>query len=681
MIARFIQIFKTASGSLLTRQMDFYRGSIPPNFISFCLDRQNLDDSHTPTNPASANPTEVISSMNSVPIPGTTRNLVPSPPPFPPLVSSSQITRILPPLVGPSVESQGLNSNSQSSERSGQDQVAEVISPHSVDSNIDVTAYADEMVEHMQKTQLSNEIVEEIVEVRREGAVKASHGTELSADMPITRSSTPIPHASCTVPTVSLSQLESGLEIAGPPDATLPQLLPVEGVPNETSKVSFLQQDEDNSSSVHDAPPLPGTVTATTYVSDYGELDQLNESSDQQIDLYGYRDTLRSMDSVAEETQESDFGIQDPQVPGTSSSQLGATGPKLHNLSGRSRATLKQYFGEAKPITLPQGRPVITLTEPQLYHLLRVLTNETVSLSYNTMEHMVVSAVKGAPATSKSRTDQFKTFRRAQTPYPSSKGDSGSEGCTTPVRYDSLTDAEMSGGTESGDTSFHEESDSAGELALIEQNFARAGTSMLKDPSEVPGPSSRSLENPHTSDANCLDETLSQVRDHAIAEKTHTGSKKKQPQKKKRVKRRGVPMREEFFSKIGWTRSFISGPADPLHNSHMVWCHICKKNFSIRSKGPEEILRHHRTEKHLRKDQRWRYEYLKSVDPVTGKVQHRVRGRDGRILNRLALAKEMPRFIHAELVDIGERFPFYDDFIKGRTDPLVTPDSRARTQL
>ena len=67
-------------------------------------------------------------------------------------------------------------------------------------------------------------------------------------------------------------------------------------------------------------PPLPGTVTATTYVFDYGELDQLNESSDQQIDLYGYRDTLRSMVSVAEETQESDFGIQDPQVPGTSSS-------------------------------------------------------------------------------------------------------------------------------------------------------------------------------------------------------------------------------------------------------------------------------------------------------------------------------------------------------------------------
>ena len=128
------------------------------------------------------------------------------------------------------------------------------------------------------------------------------------------------------------------------------------------------------------------------------------------------------------------------------------------------------------------------------------------------------------------------------------------------------------------------------------------------------------------------------MRDHAFAEKTHTSPKKKQVQKRKRVKRRGVPRKQEFFSKIGWTRSFISGPADPLHNSHMIWCHICKKNFSIRSKGPEDILRLHRTKKHLRKDQRWRYEFLKSVDPVTKKVQHRVRGRDGRILNRLELA-------------------------------------------
>ena len=88
----------------------------------------------------------------------------------------------------------------------------------------------------------------------------------------------------------------------------------------------------------------------------------------------------------------------------------------------------------------------------------------------------------------------------------------------------------------------------------------------------------------------------------------------------------------------------------------MVWCHMCKKNFSIRTKSPIEILRHHRTENHLRRDQRWRYQHLKSVDPVTGKVHHRVRGRNGKVLTKIELAKDLPKFIHFEVMDVGERF-------------------------
>ena len=47
----------------------------------------------------------------------------------------------------------------------------------------------------------------------------------------------------------------------------------------------------------------------------------------------------------------------------------------------------------------------------------------------------------------------------------------------------------------------------------------------------------------------------------------------------------------------------------------------------------------------------------------------------------MELAKELPKFIHVELVDVGERFPFYEDFIKGTTTAVVTPESRSRTQL
>ena len=106
-----------------------------------------------------------------------------------------------------------------------------------------------------------------------------------------------------------------------------------------------------------------------------------------------------------------------------------------------------------------------------------------------------------------------------------------------------------------------------------------------------------------------------------------------------------------------------------------------QKEFSIKSKCSYEILRHHRTERHLRRDQRWRYEHLKSTDSVTGKVQHRVRGDDGKVLSKMELAKELPRFIDVELVEIGERFRFYEDYIRGSTTALVTTESRAKTQL
>ena len=58
-----------------------------------------------------------------------------------------------------------------------------------------------------------------------------------------------------------------------------------------------------------------------------------------------------------------------------------------------------------------------------------------------------------------------------------------------------------------------------------------------------------------------------------------------------------------------------------------------------------------------------------------------MRGRNGKLLTKIELARELPKFMHAELVDTGERFPFYHDFIEGRTTALVTPESRAKTQL
>ena len=91
-----------------------------------------------------------------------------------------------------------------------------------------------------------------------------------------------------------------------------------------------------------------------------------------------------------------------------------------------------------------------------------------------------------------------------------------------------------------------------------------------------------------------------QLQEEANGSKGQGPLRAKRQKKTRRPSQRGIPMREEFFAKIVWTRSSISGPGDPIYNPHMVWCHMCKKNFSIKSKWALEILRHHRTERHLR---------------------------------------------------------------------------------
>ena len=123
------------------------------------------------------------------------------------------------------------------------------------------------------------------------------------------------------------------------------------------------------------------------------------------------------------------------------------------------------------------------------------------------------------------------------------------------------------------------------------------------------------------------------------------------------------------------------GPVDPRWNLYKFYCQICKANISIYGKGAREILRHYATEKHLRKDQRWRYEYLYQVDPVTRAKIHQVRGKDGKLLTPYQLELELPHFIGAQSVEIGQKLPFYDEYMAGMDHMSSSSDERAKVQL
>ena len=621
--------------------MDFFQGSSPPNFTG--------DDPQAQSNTAADISDQNAQSTFPAGASNNARGLQLSPPPFPP-------TR--PPK-----------------------------SPSSTDSNVDKTSYADEKVLLFEQAQeQSRKDAEENSEKEKQGAEKgilqgpsSTVGESQTASL-FFRTSTPTPGETSETAELNLTQLETGLTIAPSSRTVLPELLPADATRAEMSAVSFLQHETDEGSSLCDVPKLPTGTPKVRCLGDETRTEEVGDTSSQASGppLFAYLPICNEAENTEEGTSSDTFApIPDSTRPSTSA----AHDPKVRELSGRSRAILKQYFDEdASTISFPLGHRTVAFTEPQIYHLLRVLTDETLRMSYSTMEQMVIGAVRGGPVTSSSRTDRFKLRPRAQTPGPRLQSDSegSSRGEYDPGSGTDTSEGSSAGRESKGFESFNE-TDSSGDMALISHAFKEPFSNvppsrrvLLADPTQVGFEST---------EQSSLDATLSELRTKTSPAQPPVPSSSKLPKMKRRGHTQGVPMKEEFFSKLGWTRSFITGPADPLHNPYMVWCHICKKNISVKTEGTLEILRHHRTENHFRRDQRWRYEHLKSVDPVTGKVQHRVRGRNGKILTKIELAKELLKFIHVELVNIGERFPFYDDFVKGTSTTLVTPASRTKTQI
>ena len=184
-------------------------------------------------------------------------------------------------------------------------------------------------------------------------------------------------------------------------------------------------------------------------------------------------------------------------------------------------------------------------------------------------------------------------------------------------------------------------------------------------------------------------QTLAGLKAEAIAEKTNTGSSRKQRKttsrttggSRHRVTRGYKIMKKAYFKGMEWTKTFVSGPIDPRWNLYKFYCEICKGNISIYGRGAREIIRHHATERHLRKDQRWCYEHLATEDPVTKAVTHHVRGRDGRRLTPYELQLELPKFIDEKLVNIGEKLPFYDEYLQGTDYMASSSENRARIQV
>ena len=327
------------------------------------------------------------------------------------------------------------------------------------------------------------------------------------------------------------------------------------------------------------------------------------------------------------------------------------TAPREPQLGASSRALIKEFFETASPVHLPAGDQTLALNEGQVCGIPIAVADEAVKASLKTMESLI------------QRTSRLSLGASYPTP-------------------DSVTKARRPGnrassvGSRSGLLSGHG-SDTSGALRS-DDNFSSLGYSyehsdlesqpLTPPPIGPPGCSRTDLGSQEGT--NQLEspgaQTLAGLKAEAIAERTKPAKSKKArktPARKVGTSKHQVPrgckiMKETYFKGMEWTKTFVSGPVDPRWNPYKFFCQICKGNISIYGRGAREILRHHQSERHLRKDQRWRYEHLSVEDPATGTVRHPVRGRDGKLLTPYELEQELKPFIDEPLVDIGEKLPF-----------------------
>ena len=256
---------------------------------------------------------------------------------------------------------------------------------------------------------------------------------------------------------------------------------------------------------------------------------------------------------------------------------------------------LRKYFAQKAPIELPRGHTTVAFSEPQIHAVLKTISDETVKSALHSMRSLVLQAVCGEKRQTAGQLR--KALFRGDTPNmgmtASSGGEPDSEGYTT----DGNTSGAYSTDEEIGGAITSQEVESESSTPVVELRAAAKATDCASFSGQA------AVSSPGYSEGDY--EPLSTIGPQA----KHRPTKHSPPRKKRRLMNRpGKVMKPAYFNGIQWTKVFVTGPLDPVHNKYKFYCQICKTNVSIFSKKAREIVRHYQTESHLRKDQRWRYD-------------------------------------------------------------------------
>ena len=131
--------------------------------------------------------------------------------------------------------------------------------------------------------------------------------------------------------------------------------------------------------------------------------------------------------------------------------------------------------------------------------------------------------------------------------------------------------------------------------------------------------------------------------------------------------RRRVRLKRTFKMKKVWGANevgqfFVTGATDAAGKPSHFYCRVCRKDVSVLTHGPHEILRNYQGVKHFARDQRLRLE-------TPG---WRVLDFEGNPLSESELERRREHILRGPLVVRDREYPFAEDLI---IDESGTPDA------
>ena len=131
--------------------------------------------------------------------------------------------------------------------------------------------------------------------------------------------------------------------------------------------------------------------------------------------------------------------------------------------------------------------------------------------------------------------------------------------------------------------------------------------------------------------------------------------------------RRRLRSKKTYKMKRAWGTSdvgqfFVTGPTDVAAQPSHFYCRICRKDLSVQTHGPHEILRHFHGSKHFPRDQRLRLE-----TPGWEVLDY-----EGNVMSPAEVERQRERIMGAPLVVRDREYPFSEDVIVDETGAVDT---------